>query len=62
MGDTAVLPLVVLLVLIFGFVITPVMNTFSRTLEYEADMYGLNASRQPDGFARPQFISANTAR
>ena len=51
-GDTAVLPLVVLLVLIFGFVITPVMNTFSRTLEYEADMYGLNTSRQPDGFAQ----------
>src|SRR5450756_486093 len=30
-GDTAVLPLVVLLVSIFGFVITPVMNTFIRT-------------------------------
>ena len=51
-GDTAVLPLVVLLVSIFGFVIIPVMNTFSRTLEYEADMYGLNTARQPDGFAQ----------
>jgi len=51
-GDTAVLPLVVLLVSIFGFVITPVMNTFTRTQEYEADMYGLNTSRQPDGFAQ----------
>ncbi len=51
-GDTAVLPLVVLLVSIFGFVITPVTNTFSRTLEYEADMYGLNTSRQPDGEAQ----------
>jgi STE24 endopeptidase len=51
-GDTAVLPLVVLLVSIFGFVTTPVMNTFTRTLEYEADMYGLNTSRQPDGFAQ----------
>jgi STE24 endopeptidase len=51
-GDTAVLPLVVLLVSIFGFVITPVMNTFIRTQEYEADMYGLNTSRQPDGFAQ----------
>ena len=48
-GDTAVLPLVVLLVSIFGFVITPVMNTYSRTQEYEADMYGLNTSRRPDG-------------
>jgi STE24 endopeptidase len=51
-GDTAVLPLVVLLVSIFGFVTTPVMNTFTRTQEYEADMYGLNTSRQPDGFAQ----------
>ena len=51
-GDVAVLPLVVLLVSIFAFVITPVMNTFIRTQEYEADMYGLNASRQPDGAAQ----------
>ena len=51
-GDAAVLPLVVLLVSIFGFVITPVFNTFIRTQEYEADMYGLNTSRQPDGAAQ----------
>jgi STE24 endopeptidase len=51
-GDTAVLPLVVLLVLIFGFVMTPIFNTHTRTEEGEADMYGLNASRQPDGFAQ----------
>src|SRR6266478_4037836 len=49
---TAVLPLVVLLVSIFSFVITPVTNTFIRTQEYEADMYGLNTSRQPDGAAQ----------
>ena len=51
-GDTAVLPLVVLLVSIFFFVVTPLDNTFTRTQEYEADMYGLNTSRQPDGFAQ----------
>jgi len=51
-GDTAVLPLVILLVSIFGFVITPVMNSYTRVQEYEADMYGLNTSRQPDGFAQ----------
>jgi STE24 endopeptidase len=51
-GDTAVLPLVVLLFSIFIFVFTPVLNTFTRTLEYEADMYGLNTSRKPDGFAQ----------
>jgi STE24 endopeptidase len=51
-GDTAVLPLVVLLASIFFFVLTPVVNTSIRTGEREADMYGLNASRQPDGFAQ----------
>ncbi|MFZ0684832.1 MAG: M48 family metallopeptidase [Terriglobales bacterium] len=51
-GDTAVLPLVVVLISVFGFVITPIMNTAVRTQEYEADMYGLNTSRQPDGFAQ----------
>jgi STE24 endopeptidase len=50
-GDPAVLPLVVLVTSLFFFVLTPVMNTFIRTQEHEADMYGLNASRQPDGFA-----------
>ncbi len=51
-GDPAVLPLVVLLGSIFAFVATPLMNTHIRTAEAEADMYGLNASRQPDGFAQ----------
>jgi STE24 endopeptidase len=52
LGDTAVLPLAVLLVSIFGFIVTPILNTQTRTSEGEADMYGLNASRQPDGFAQ----------
>ncbi|MFY9823245.1 MAG: M48 family metalloprotease [Thermoanaerobaculia bacterium] len=51
-GDPAVLPLVVLLVSLFGFVLTPILNTYVRSGEQEADMYGLNASRQPDGFAQ----------
>jgi STE24 endopeptidase len=51
-GDTAVLPLVVLIGSIFFFVLTPFLNTHIRTAEQEADMYGLNASRQPDGFAQ----------
>jgi STE24 endopeptidase len=51
-GDSAVVPLVVLLGSIFFFVLTPITNTYTRTEEHEADMYGLNASRQPDGFAQ----------
>jgi STE24 endopeptidase len=51
-GDTAVLPLVALLASIFFFVLTPILNTDTRTGEAEADVFGLNASRNPDGFAR----------
>jgi STE24 endopeptidase len=51
-GDIAVLPLVFFLATLFGFVFTPIQNTETRTNEHEADMYGLNASRQPDGFAQ----------
>ena len=51
-GDTAVLPLVFLLTSVFFFILTPIDNTLTRTQEREADMYGLNASRQPDGFAQ----------
>jgi len=51
-GDPAVLPLVMLLVGILFFVLTPVLNTQTRTEEKEADMFGQNAARQPDGFAQ----------
>jgi STE24 endopeptidase len=50
--DVAVLPLVFLLAFIFFFGLTPILNTHIRTSELEADMYGLNASRQPDGAAQ----------
>jgi STE24 endopeptidase len=49
--DLAVVPLAVLLMSTFIFLMTPVLNTFIRTQEFEADMYGINASGQPDGFA-----------
>lgn len=50
--DPAVIPLVFLIATIFFFLLTPVSNTQTRTEEAEADMFGLNASRQPDGFAQ----------
>ena len=49
--DVAGLPLLGLLFGIYGFVLMPVTNTYSRTQEYEADIFGLNASSQPDGEA-----------
>jgi len=54
--DVAVLPLAVIVFSVFFFVMTPVTNTITRTMEYEADMYGLNAARQPDGEANVDLM------
>jgi STE24 endopeptidase len=51
-SDVAGLPLMVALFSVYGFVLTPVLNTDTRVMEAEADAFGLNASRQPDGFAQ----------
>lgn len=50
-ADPAGLPLFVALLAIFMYVAAPVINTQVRVAEEEADLFGLNASRQPDGFA-----------
>ena len=50
-GDVAGLPLIALLFSIYQFAVTPINNTIVRVTEYEADIFGLNASRQPDGVA-----------
>jgi len=54
--DVAVLPLAVIVFSLFFLLMTPVMNTISRTMEYEADMYGLNAAQQPDGEANVDML------
>ncbi len=51
-SDPAVVPLAVLLISVLTFVSTPLVNTIVRTQEKEADIFGLNAARQPDGFAQ----------
>ncbi len=51
-GDVAGLPLLLFLFSAFMFVLTPVNNTITRTMETEADNYGVNVARQPDGFAQ----------
>lgn len=56
MTDVAVLPLAVIVFAFFFFLMTPVTNTISRTMEFEADMYGLNAARQPDGEANVDLL------
>jgi STE24 endopeptidase len=54
--DVAVLPLAVAVLSVYFFIITPVTNTITRTMEYEADMYGLNAAQQPDGEANVDLM------
>jgi STE24 endopeptidase len=50
-GDIAGLPLAVALLSIFGLLATPITNTISRMAESEADIFGLNAAREPQAFA-----------
>ena len=50
-ADVAALPLLVLLLSVFFFAMTPVTNTMIRTQEVEADIFGLNAARLPDAEA-----------
>jgi STE24 endopeptidase len=51
-SDPAVLPLAALMFGVLFFALTPIMNTVTRVQEKEADIFGYNASRQPDGFAQ----------
>ena len=54
--DVAVLPLAIIGLSVYFFLMTPVTNTISRTMEFEADMYGLNSARQPDGEANVDLM------
>jgi STE24 endopeptidase len=50
-GDIAGLPLLAACLSVFFLVSTPVFNRIVYTNEAEADIFGLNAAREPDGFA-----------
>jgi len=51
-ADPAGLPLLVLILSTLLFVATPLLNTVVRVTEREADAFGLNTSREPDGMAQ----------
>jgi len=50
-ADVAGLPLLNVILSLYFFLLTPILNTHSRVNEAEADIYSLHASREPDGFA-----------
>jgi Zn-dependent protease with chaperone function len=54
--DLAVLPLGAVLLFFYLFITTPINNSITRTMEFEADMYGLNAAQQPDGEANVDMM------
>jgi Zn-dependent protease with chaperone function len=55
-GDVAGLPLALTLLGAYFFVLTPVFNSRTRVEEAEADLFGVNASGQPDGEARVDLM------
>jgi len=56
--DPAGLPALMMVATVFFLLATPVQNTITRTAEQQADMFGLNAARQPDGFAKAALMLA----
>ncbi len=50
-ADVAGLPLALALLSILGLLATPLTNTITRQQESEADIFGLNAAREPQAFA-----------
>ncbi len=50
-ADPAVAPLFLVILTVAGLVATPLVNSIIRINESEADAFGLDAAREPDGFA-----------
>ena len=50
-ADVAAFPLLLAVFSVWMFAATPITNTIVRTQEIEADRFGLNLAREPNGFA-----------
>jgi STE24 endopeptidase len=51
-ADPAGFPLLALIIAAISFLMTPVSNTVIRVSEIEADAFGMNTAREPEGFAK----------
>ena len=51
-SDPAAIPIFFIVLAIIGVFLTPVTNTLIRLQESQADAFGLNTAREPDGFAK----------
>lgn len=52
LSDPASLPVLAICLSLFFFLATPITNTLTRVNERRADAFGLDAAREPDGFAK----------
>ncbi|ASK88350.1 M48 family metallopeptidase [Sphingorhabdus sp. SMR4y] len=52
MSDPAVIPLLSLILTAYFFAATPALNSLVRITESDADRFGLDTAREPDGFAK----------
>ncbi len=59
MADVATIPLVLVLTAIFGLIIMPLSNGLSRTIEYQADEYALEATKLVTAFQSAMTRLAN---
>jgi STE24 endopeptidase len=50
-ADPAGFPLLILIFAIYGFVLTPIVNSIGRNIEREADAFAINTAREPDAAA-----------
>lgn len=56
MSDIGGLPLLFVIITVVMFFATPITNTLIRTQEMEADIFGLNAAREPDAEAHVDIM------
>jgi STE24 endopeptidase len=50
-GEPRGIPVLMFMVSLFGLLASPLLNTFSRTLEAQADMYSLRTENRPDALS-----------
>ncbi|MFK7842167.1 MAG: M48 family metallopeptidase [Sphingorhabdus sp.] len=51
-SDPAVIPILSLILTLYFFAATPALNSLIRINESDADQFGLDTAKQPDGFAK----------
>lgn len=57
-SDIGGLPLLMVIFLFYFFLVTPITNNYTRQTETSADIFGLNAAREPDGFAHVAMMTS----